>query len=108
MIFISKKYKSLRVVLDPKSYQIIEGKRLVVGLEGKFKIGKTIEFENHKFETDDKAVIDALKNSDQYGFEYYALEKDKEGKVKEVKLSEQALRKINEKKELVEDVADTD
>lgn len=109
MIFVSKKYKGLRVVLDAKSYQVLEGKRMVRGLMGKFPNGKVAEFVDHKYETEDKDVIAALKADSNYGLDFYALESDeKTGMTKEPKLSDQAMRKLNEKKALAKEASETD
>lgn len=108
MQFISRKYKQLRVVLDPKAAKEVEGRRMMVGLKGDFPIGKTVEFQNGVFVTDDPKVIKLLKSHDDYGVDFYALETDKKtGKPVAAKPSDEALRKLNEKKGLAQEVADT-
>ena len=107
MIFISKKYKSLRIVLDAKTFVVLDGRKILTGLEGKFKNGKTIEFENFEYKTEDPKIIEVLKSSPDYGLDFYALESDKKGMTKEPKLSETAMRKLNEKKSLAHEAADT-
>ena len=74
MQFISRKYKRLRVVLDPISFREVAGKRILIGLNGDFKLGYSAKFEDGKFETKDPAIIKALKSNPGYGFEYSALE----------------------------------
>lgn len=107
MQFISRKYKQLRIVLDPKAHREVEGRRMMVGLNGQFPIGKVIEFQEGKYETKDPIVIEALKSHEAYGYDFYSLEVDDRGKPKAAKPSEKALREHNEKKALANEVADT-
>jgi hypothetical protein len=74
MQFLARKYKSLRVVLDPISFREVAGKRVLIGLNGDFKLGYSAQFKDGKFETKDPAIIKALKSNQGYGFEYSALE----------------------------------
>lgn len=100
MQFISRKYKRLRVVLDPISFREVAGKRILIGLNGDFKLGYSAKFEGGKFETKDPAIIKALKSNPGYGFEYSALETNP-------KPTEEAKQTKLEKKVVAAQVADT-
>lgn len=108
MQFISRKYKNLRIVLDQKAHKEVDGRRMMVGLNNQFPIGKTVEFNEGTFQTDDPKVIAALKADEGFGYEFYALETDKKtGEVVAPKPKDAALRKANEKKVIAQEVADT-
>lgn len=100
MQFIARKYKRLRVVLDPISFKEVAGKRVLIGLNGDFKLGYSAQFDNGKFETKDPAIIKALKGNPGYGFEYSALEFAPV-------LTEEAKNTKSEKKLVSEQVAQT-
>ena len=108
MQFLSRKYKQLRIVLDPKAHREVEGRRMMVGLMGQFPIGKVVEFQNGKYETNDQRVIEAMKAHESFGYDFYSLEVDEKGRPKAAKPSDKAIREHNEKKALANQVADTD
>lgn len=95
--FFSRKYKELRVVLDPKTYKVEAGVRMATGLTGKFPIGRSVQFQDGMYTTSDPAEIKALKEHESYGLGFYS---DEPGEAAEP--TDEALRKENEKKELAE------
>lgn len=69
------------------------------GMTGQFPIGKTAEFEDGVFNTDDPKVIKFLKAHPHYGVDFVANDPEEAG----VELSDQAVREQNEKKVLAEE-----
>lgn len=67
MKFTSKKYSELRIVLKP-TYQRI------VGMSSETVQGITVEFHDSVYETEDKEIIDLLRNSDYYGVSFFSNE----------------------------------
>ena len=100
MQFISRKYKRLRVVLDPISFREVAGKRILIGLNGDFKLGYSAKFEDGKFETKDPTIIKALKSNPGYGFEYSVLEANPI-------ITKEAEKTKTEKKIVAEEAANT-
>jgi len=100
--FKSLRYKNLRVVLDPKTKHL-EGGQLVSGsLYKKFPNGFTAEFTNGLCIVADKDVAEALEKHPDYGVQFFRLDD-----TRKVVLSDEAMRKQNEKKEISEDVSST-
>lgn len=64
MLFISRKYKNLRIVTSPTRKMVVDSQLVTMP-------GKTIEFSDYKFETNDTEVIEALKKSKSYGVWFY-------------------------------------
>lgn len=60
MRFIARKYRGLRVILKPAYRQIVNG-------VDTYQSGKTVEFNNGVFETNDPELIQALKACNVYG-----------------------------------------
>lgn len=96
MQFISKKYSNLTVVLDPRTYVIEGGRRMMTSLNDQFKNGRRIEFKNNLYETKDPEEIKALKEHAQYGIAFFA-----DGEKAELKT--EGLRALNEKKEMAQE-----
>lgn len=71
MIFVSHK-KSLKVILDPKRKKIANDGSVVV------TEGMSVRFSNGIFETEDEAVIKAMKASRMFGIYYKAGDKSEE------------------------------
>lgn len=107
MIFVTKKYKNLRIVIDPKGTVLAEGRRIVTGLLGLSKVGLSVEFIDGHFETDDEKIIDLLKKNDDYGISFVAVEKDEEGKQIEPTLKGSQKKKVQEREKLAKEAADT-
>lgn len=100
MLFIARKYKRLRLVIDPITYQMSAGRKILTSLNGAFPLGLSVQFEGGKYETKDKKIIDALRKHPQYGYSFSSPEEIVEPSI-------EAIREINEKKELVEKVRKT-
>lgn len=100
MLFIARKYKSLRIVIDAISYEMVAGKKVMTSLNGIFPRGLSIQFVAGRYETKDKAIIEALRKNPQYGYAFSSPEEAVEPTV-------EAVREINEKKELTEKVRKT-
>src|SRR6266498_4345279 len=90
--FLSRKYRSLRIVLDPKAYKEVQGRRMMTSINGYYPQGKTVEFQNGMFETDDEKLIELLKEHPGFGADFYI---PAEG----AKPKEEAVKKENAKKE---------
>lgn len=95
--FISRKYKELNVVLDPRTYKMDAGRQTMIGLNGKFEQGMSAQFHDGVFTTSDPAVIEALKSHMSYGMSFYSNEPGEA-----VQPTDEALRNENEKKGLSE------
>jgi hypothetical protein len=100
--FISLKFKELRVVLDPQTKKEVQGTLVASSLYGKFPTGFVAEFKGGAFTTSDEAVIEALKEHPTYGAAFVCAS-DKGA----VKLKDEALRMINERKAVAEELAST-
>lgn len=98
MQFISKKYKALRIVLDPKGYQAVEGRRVTVGLNRLYPTGKSIEFQNGLYDTNDPKIIKLLKNHPDYGSSFFSDELGESAN----QATDEAIAKENEKKAMAE------
>ena len=93
--FISRKYKELNVVLDPRTYQMDAGRQTMIGLNGKFPQGMSVQFHDGVYTTSDPAIIDALRAHMSYGMGFYSNEPGEA-----VQPTDEALRNENEKKQL--------
>ena len=105
MIFISKKHSALNLVIDAKTFQVVNGRTIMTGLNGEFPVGMSIQFANKLYETKDPKVIKALKNHPRYGVTFFSEELAKETETGEVEINPQALAEVEEKNALVEDIA---
>ena len=97
--FISRKYKELRVVLDPKWAKEVEQRRVMTGLHGHFPAGKTVEFHDGVYVTSNEKEIELLKNHQSYGMSFYSSEDGADTP------TDEALRHMNEKKTVAEEIA---
>ncbi len=95
MLFLTKKYRELRLVLDPKTAVAVDGRRVTKGLYGSTS-GVTVEFHDGRFETEDEQLIDSLKEHRLYGVAFYTSEGADEP-------NSEGLREENEKRELAEE-----
>lgn len=100
MQFVSLKYKNLSVVLEQRIFKEVNGRAVVQGINGEFPNGMTIQFDNGVYDTNDKQVIDAIKNHPHYGRDFVAGADDAEP----AELSTQAVREKNEKAEVVNEL----
>lgn len=98
--FIAKKYKQLRVVLDPRISESVGGIRVMKGMTGQFPQGKTVEFNEGEYSTSDEAIIEALKAHPSYGMSFYS---DEPGEA--ITPTDEAVALENEKKEVAEELA---
>jgi len=105
MIFISKKHSALNLVLDPKTFQVTNGRTIMTGLNGDFPVGMSVQFANKIYETNDPKIIKALKNHPRYGVTFFSEELAKEKETGEVEINAQAVAEVEEKNALVEDIA---
>lgn len=98
--FFTRKYKSLRVVLDPVRRKDVAGTVVTEGLFKTFKDGLpfTVEFQNGQYETDRSEVINALKSHPSYGMAFFAGDEDK------VEPTVEAVARENERRSLVEEL----
>lgn len=99
--FYSRKYKELKVTLDPRGVAVKNGRTLIAGLKGDFPQGLTVEFQNGMYETNDPKIIKALRSNKNYGRGFF--EEDQK-----VELTPEQARKENERKELAKKAAETD
>lgn len=74
--FISKKYSSLTVVLDPVSVRKENGRVIIAGLNGYFPQGRRAEFVDGQYVTSDKKEIELLKAHKNYGAQFFAMEEE--------------------------------
>ena len=97
--FISKKYKELRVVLDPVMRKEVAGAVVTSGLRHIFPddLPRAVEFKNGEFTTSDKLTIQALKEHVNYGVQFIST--DQEG---EPELKDEAVQELNAKEELTQ------
>lgn len=102
MKFVSRKHAGLRVVLDPRMRQRIQGRTITGSLTGDTKLGLTIEFREHVYETKDKDIIALIKAHHKYGLDFYPLDADEKAEP-----TVEAVREENEKKEFQEELAST-
>lgn len=102
MKFVSRKHSGLRVVLDPRMRQRIQGRSITGSLTGDTNLGLTIEFRDHLFETNDKQTIELIKNHPKYGLDFYPLSGEEK-----VEPTVEAIREENEKAEYREELAST-
>lgn len=100
MLFLARKYRSLRIVIDPITYQMSGGKRVLTSLNGNFPLGLSIQFQGGRYETSDKKIIEALRKHPQYGYAFSSPEET-------VEPTREAIREINDRKEVVEKVRKT-
>lgn len=70
MLFLTKKYSELRLVIDPKAATEVNGRRVTKGLYGSTS-GITVEFHEGRFETKDEDLIETLKGHRLYGVAFY-------------------------------------
>ena len=96
MLFLTKKYSELRLVLDPKTAVAVDGRRVTKGMYGSAS-GITVEFHEGRFETEDEKLIDTLKAHRLYGVAFYA--DDNEA----AEPNSEGLREENEKHALAEE-----
>jgi hypothetical protein len=99
--FTTTKYSELRVVLDPSAKKEVAGAVITTGLKKSFKSGlpTSVQFMDGELTTSDPEIIKALKSHPSYGLDWIA--EDQEG---EVELPDEVLKKVNEKRELVQSV----
>jgi len=105
VVFRSLRFKSLRIVLDPKAKKEVHGQLVTTSRTNRFPdhpFGVTVEFENGFYETTDESIIEALKAHDDYGSVFDSTDEQVIAK------SEAALRQENERVAVAEDVASTD
>lgn len=100
--YIARKYKSLRLVIEPRSSKEVEGRRIQTGLHGRFLTGKTIEFNQGEYTTNDPREIEAIDSHPEIGLSFYRA--DRQGVDTP---SDEAVAKYNEKREVVESVTNT-
>ena len=100
MIFLATKRRNLRVVIEPRIAREIGGQRVMGGMFEKYPAGRTIEFVDGEFHTDDKELIKDIKAHVHYGVDFVSSEKDEAP----VAPTDQALREQNEKAEIVEEL----
>jgi len=93
MLFISK-YANLRLILEPKRWKEIEGSKFLTD-------GLTVEFHNGQYSTNDKDIIEKLKNTKIFGRDYWSGEKGKD------ELTVEAVREKNEENEYKEELQST-
>lgn len=101
MKFIAKRYKELRIVLDPAMTYIERGQRFKKGMLGIFPNGFAVEFVDKEYSTNDKKIIEALKAHKSYNVEFFS--DDPEPSI----ISDEAARDLNEKREVADRAADT-
>lgn len=98
--FFSRKYKNLRIVLDPARRKDVGGTVVTEGLFKRFKdeLPLSVEFVAGQYTTDDPAIIKVMKNHPNYGMAFFAGDEDK------VEPSVEAISRENERKALVEEL----
>lgn len=67
MVFRSK-YKELRIIITPTRKREVNGEMYM-------QVGKTIEFKNNVYTTDDPEEIEMIANSKGYGYIFYSDER---------------------------------
>ena len=72
MQFFTRKYRNMRVVVEPRSTVVIEGVPIIKGLNNKFPLGLAVEFKDGLYKTNDPAIIKALKAHVNYGVHFFA------------------------------------
>lgn len=102
MKFVSRKHAGLRVVLDPRMRQRIQGRTITGSLTGDTALGLTIEFRDHVYETNDKKIIELIKNHTKYGLDFYPMAGEEK-----VEPTKEAIVEENEKAEYREELAST-
>jgi len=98
--FMSLKFSSLRLVLDPKIKKEVQGSLVGSSVFGKFPNGQTVEFENGEYSTSDPEIIKELKSHPYYGTMFVCA--TQEGTVK---ISDEGLRSNNERGTIVDDLS---
>lgn len=72
MLFLARKHRNLRVVLDPHGMVIDGGQRMLKGLKGDFATGMDVEFVDGTYETNDPKIIKAMKSHPRFGITFYS------------------------------------
>ena len=103
MNFIARKYKELRLTVDPRIRIRDQGRSITKSLTGETQLGLTIEFHNGLFETKDPTIIAILKNHPRYGLDYISDERSKDANIPGV----EAVAEMNEKKAVAEELRST-
>lgn len=88
MLFISK-YKGLRIVLKAARTIVVDNHRML-------ETGKTVEFQNGLYETNDPEEIKALKGYKRYGIDYWTDSKQAD------EPSVEGVREVNDEKAVAE------
>lgn len=106
--FISKKYASLTVVIDPLLTRKEQGRVVVSSLNGEFPQGLRVEFNEGQYITSDPKIIKSLKEHKNYGAHFFAIDEEivtpkeeakvEEDKQKQFKAKIEAESKANSKK----------
>ena len=105
MIFISKKHSALNVVLDAKTFQVVNGRTIMVGINGDFPIGMSVQFANNIFETNDPKIIKAMKNHPRYGITFFSEDIAEEKATGEVEVKPEAVAEVQERESISEELA---
>ncbi len=102
MKFIAKRGANLRLIIAPRGRMEVDGRLISTSLNPDFPAGLTVEFQNGIYETQDKAVIKALKAHKDFGMRFFT---DEAGEAETP--SNEALKAENEAAEYKEELRST-
>ena len=97
----------MNLVLDARTFQVVNGRTIMTGLNGDFPIGLSVQFKDGVFETNDKKIISALKKHPRYGVTFFSEALADELKEGEVKINQESLEEQREREALTEKVGST-
>lgn len=97
MQFFTRKYKNLRLVVEPRSTIVIEGVPIIKGLNNRFPLGLTVEFIDGQYKTNDPEIIKAIKKHPNYGTHFYAEDYNPEDRNEEGALADEEKKSAAER-----------